>query len=154
LGQTYTITLLAGAEDVEGNRIATDYSWSFTVVETPPPPLSAYLALRSESFTVTNAYREQTRIAMVTYGAEDFTSAFALYRAGDIAAALHAADANTEQNIYPRDLVGGLLEEAIPLRSWQQTFNGGGSRSVTEILLASEEGGQLEPGLYMLTADE
>ncbi len=153
LDQTVTITLLAGAEDLYGNKIETDYSWSFEITEPPPPSLESYLALR-DSFVVTNAYRENTRLAMVTRGAENFTSNLKLYHAGDIAAAMRAIPTDEDHYTSPLEFSTALLENADALRSWQQTFNGEGSSKVSEILLAGEDGVQLEPGLYILLADE
>jgi hypothetical protein len=154
IGQTYTITLLAGAEDVYGNAIETDYSWSFSLVEPPPPQLRSYLVVRDYFLTVTNAYREDTRLAMVTWGQEDFISNFALYRAGDIVTAIQAVTSDVGTYEWYRAWTDALLSDAEQLRSWQQTFNGGGERATDEVLLASTDGGQLEPGLYFLEADE
>lgn len=154
--QTYTITLLAGAKDIYGNTIDSDYTWSFRVVESPPPPPHAYLLTR-DSLNVTNAYRpNDTRMAMSVAGSEDFTSRFTLYRADDLNAVARASTPTDYANSYMQRIAWeqALMVNSTPLREWEQTFNGGGVRILEEVLLADEGGGQLDPGLYVLEADE
>lgn len=150
--QQYTITLLAGAEDIYGNTIDTDYSWTFTIVEPPPPALNAYIVTRNK-FSVTNAHRENTRMAMRVYGDKDFTSNIALYRARNIADAVQTINMENIHYLH-EEFSTALLEQSEHVRSWQQTFNGGGTQTVSEVPLADTEGGQLEPGLYVLLVDE
>jgi hypothetical protein len=154
--QTYTITLLAGAKDIYGNTIDSDYTWSFRVVEPPPPLPHAYLLTR-DSLNVTNAYRpNDTRMAMSVSGAEDFTSHFALYRARDLNTVAPASTPTNYVDSYRQRMAWeeALMPDSAPLREWEQTFNGGGERTLAEVLLAGEDGGQLDPGLYIVQADE
>ncbi|MBW4438237.1 MAG: hypothetical protein KME04_13940 [Pleurocapsa minor GSE-CHR-MK-17-07R] len=153
VGETYTITLLPGALDVYGNAITSEITWSFTVTEPLPLQISlhAYPVIRN-SFSVTNAYREDTRMAMRVSGDEDLIGTMELYRAGDIAESMGAVP--EEDASYPREsLVRALSENGDLVRTWQQTFNGGGGMTSSEILLAGETGGRLEPGLYVVQTD-
>lgn len=154
--QTYTITLAAGARDIYGNTIDSDYTWSFTAVEPPPPSTNVYLLTRDQ-LNVTNAYRpNDTRMAMAVSGIEDFTGNFALYRARDLNTAISDLVMSDDLIQFPqRTAWERLLMPESPWREWQQTFNGGGSpRTLAEVLLAGEDGGQLDLGLYILEAEE
>ncbi|KAB2859532.1 MAG: hypothetical protein F9K46_11050, partial [Anaerolineae bacterium] len=135
----YTITLLAGAEDVYGNPIANDFTFTYRTADIPvwATPITNY-----NNVIVTGAYRENTTIAMSVSGKP-----------------------SVEFNLYRLDI--NLLESAVEyysdtrpawessenlLRSWTQTFDSNGFQGIArEVYLASEQGGQLAPGLYWLT---
>ncbi|NDJ77478.1 MAG: hypothetical protein GYB65_14595, partial [Chloroflexi bacterium] len=136
---TYTILFRRGAEDVYGNVIDTDYTFTFQTGELEP---WAYLP-RQYEFVITNAYREDTRVAMSVTAKPQV--AFELYR-------------------IPTDQIGQLLWNSydVPatlfsaenrVRAWQQQLDAGPTQyGVDEVLLASESGGQLPTGVYYLQA--
>ena len=144
----YTVTLLAGVEDTLGNAIPEDYTFSFQTGALDPVVVPAI----NGDFMVTNAYREDARIAVnVTgQGAIDFTlnpitaetiasSKFGMY---------------TDPYYGPSDLGSGTFYASeFPMRSWQVAFDSGDKLYVPEqVFLASDQGGQLPLGLYYMTA--
>jgi uncharacterized protein YfaS (alpha-2-macroglobulin family) len=136
---TYTIRFKRGAQDVYGNAIATDYTFSFIT-----GAIDAWASLPTyERFMLTSAYREDTRIAM-RVGARPTVRFW-----------LHAVE--TEQigmatRAYYEDL-DRLARRSELLRQWTQVLDAGPALyGVDEVLLASEEGGRLAPGVYLLRA--
>ncbi len=135
----YTITLLAGAEDVYGNPITADYTFTYRTADIPvwASPITNY-----SDVIVTGAYRENTTIAMSVSGKP--TVAFNLYHL-DISQFQAAVE-------YYSDARPGWESGENLLRSWTQSFDSNGFQGIArEVYLASEQGGQLAPGLYWLT---
>ncbi|MEQ8676741.1 MAG: alpha-2-macroglobulin family protein [Aggregatilineales bacterium] len=155
----YSVTLLAGAEDVYGNPIESDYSWSFSFG--PPtvrvPNDTAYLALNS-NFTLLSAGRTPTRLAMVARGINDLDVSFDLYRVvpedlKNIVMTRGNAQTNraSDRDIY----VPPVFEDNDHrIRTGSLVVNGDGDRTVNEIVLNGEDEPSLEPGLYWLRTDE
>jgi hypothetical protein len=134
----YTILFKRGAEDVYGNVIETDYTFTFVTGKIEP---SAYLP-STYQFVITNAYREDTRIAMSVSAKS--TVGFALYQ-------IDTPDIGTVM----RDYYDGesIVQIGNLIRAWNQTLDAGPTQyGVDEVLLASEEGGKLSPGVYYLSA--
>ncbi|NLX10997.1 MAG: hypothetical protein GXY36_15210 [Chloroflexi bacterium] len=137
---TYIITFRAGAEDVYGNPIQTDHTFTFTTGKVEP---WATLPL-PERFALTSAYRDDTRIVMGVQGKP--TVDFRLYRVEteQIGLAMRAYYDEKETRLTrPENLV----------REWSQQLEPGPSQyGVDDVLLASDEGGKLPPGVYYLQA--
>ncbi|PJF43729.1 MAG: hypothetical protein CUN55_07595 [Phototrophicales bacterium] len=144
---TYTITFLAGAEDIYGNAIETDYTFSYTTraIPTWAAPNTAYY----QALQLVGGYRQNTRFSIYFSGTP--TVKFQLYR-------LEASDLSAVYSEYPY----GYYDKKLPnwvhpnklIRSWENTFDSKGIEGASaEVLLASEEGGTLENGLYWLTME-
>ena len=138
---TYTITLRAGTEDIYGNAITTDYTFSYTTgdIATWAYPLTNYGQL-----ALTGSYREDTRMSMYVSGRP--TVDFQLYEIG-------AADLNRvlRGGYYYSDQLAPWATPDRLVRSWSQTFDSEGLQGVArEVLLASENGGVLPNGVYWL----
>ncbi len=135
---TYTIRFKRGAEDIYGNVIDTDYTFTFVTGKIDP---WANLP-GNQQFMITNARRENTRIAMGVQAQP--TVSFALYtiptgKIGQIMQRLYDA---------PEAAKLGNLQ-----RAWTQTLDPGPTPyGVDEVFLASETGGQLPHGVYHLQA--
>ncbi|MCL4237436.1 MAG: Ig-like domain-containing protein [Anaerolineae bacterium] len=136
---TYTIRFRRGAQDVYGNTIETDYTFSFvTGVIDPWASLPTY-----ERFMLTSAYRDDTRIAMRV--AARPTVRFWLH-------AIDTSQIGTAMRAYYDD-IDRLARRSKLLREWTQTLDAGPTLyGVDEVLLASEQGGKLAPGVYLLRA--
>lgn len=155
----YRVTLLAGAEDIYGNPIESDYSWSFSfgppVVQVPND--TAYLALNS-NFTLLSAGRTPTRLAMVARGVNDLQISFDLYRVqpADLTnIVMTRGNAQTNQSQDRENYVAPVFEDNNHrIRTGSQVVNGQGDRTVHEVLLSGSDESSLEPGLYWLRADE
>ena len=139
---TYAITVKAGAEDLYGNAIETDYTFTFTTAALEP-----YASLPAQGqFMITNAYREDTRIAMSVTARPEVK--FTLYRAGtdDLA--------DLTRGYYYYDERPPVARDENLVRKWTQRLDPGATPwGVDEVLLASDEGGQLPTGVYLLEAD-
>ncbi len=136
---TYTITLLAGAQDIYGNPITTDYTFSYTTgdIATWAYPIT------QGNFQITGAHRQDTRIPILISGRP--TVGFELYRVDP--ALLQEAI----QTSYYRDRMPPWVAPQNLLRSWFATFDSQGQEGVPkEVLLASENGGALPHGVYWL----
>lgn len=134
---TYMITFLAGAEDIYGNVISTDYTFRFT---TGDIATWAYPVTGNTGLAIVGAHRENTRFPLVISGRP--TVSFELYRvaAEDLAYAL--------SDYAEREMVRWARPENL-VRAWTQTFDSQGREGVSaEVLLASEQGGQLPEGNY------
>jgi len=133
----YTIRFKRGAEDVYGNAIETDYTFSFST-----GPIEAWAVLPTyEHFALTSAYRDNTRIVMSVQGKPQVRFWLHTLKTEQIGTALRA---------YYEDL-DRLARRSPLLREWKQTLDAGPTLyGVDEVLLASEEGGQLAPGVYLL----
>ena len=136
---TYIVTLLAGMEDIYGNATLTDYILTFTTERMP----DSATPLNVGRLAVTGAYRDDTRIPMVVVGRPtvDFT--------------LHRLDfANLEDAAlgpYWGDTTPWWASRETVLREWTQNFEAGDEgRALIDVLLASDDGGQLPTGLYWL----
>jgi uncharacterized protein YfaS (alpha-2-macroglobulin family) len=155
---TYTITLAAGAEDIYGNAISEPYSFSFT---TGTPPSRVY-PITNGSFMITGAHREDTRMAMMVTG--EAVVDFELYAVTPADLARERFDSFMGYGMSyrrpdemsevddPTRPYGFVFDDAQ--RAWTQRFYAeGGTNVPREVLLASESGGQLAPGLYWLRMD-
>lgn len=139
---TYVITVKAGAEDLYGNAIETDTTFSFSTAALDP-----YASLpASGQFMITSAYREDTRLAVSVTARPEVT--FALYRAGtnDLA--------DLTRGYYYYDERPPVARGENLVRRWTQRLDPGATPwGVDEVLLASEEGGTLPNGVYLLEMD-
>ncbi len=134
---TYTITFLAGAEDIYGNAITTDYTFRFT---TGNIATWAYPVTGNNRLVIVGAHRENTRFPLVISGKP--TVSFELYRVAvdDLPYTFsYYGDQQAVRWMRPENLI----------RIWTQTFDSQGREGVSaEVLLASEQGGQLPEGNY------
>ncbi len=136
---TYTITFRKGAEDIYGNPIETDYTFTFrTGVIEPWASMPA-----SGQFMITNAYRENTRMAMSVTAKPSVS--FKLYQ-------MPAESVGQTMQGYYYD-GSNYLQTAVLVRDWTEELDGGPTQyGIDEVLLASENGGQLPTGVYYLEA--
>ena len=135
---TYTITLLAGAQDVYGNAIETDtiFTYSTGSIRNYAYPIGANYGL-----AITGAHRENTRFSIYVSGTPSV--GFELYRLAD------ERLWNVAQGGYYGDQLPTWIDRADLVRAWTTTFDSGGREGVPkEVLLASDQGGQLPSGLY------
>jgi len=132
----YTVTLLAGTEDIYGNAIESDYVYSF---KTSTIPDSAFLQ-DSYRFVVTGAYRQDTALAVQTSGTPEVS--FALYELtiDQLESAVGNLYSDNSQNRL----------RANPRESWATTLETGSSYSVAKVAVAGEDAGVLPVGLYYL----
>ncbi len=137
---TYTIVFRRGAEDVYGNVIDTDYTLTFTTGAIQP-----YARLPvMYNMMITNAYRDNTRIAMSVEGKPQVR--FRLYTV-DTANIGHAID------VYDDDDRKLVAKDDRLVRAWEQVLDPSPLLyGIDEVRLASEQGGQLPPGVYYLEA--
>jgi uncharacterized protein YfaS (alpha-2-macroglobulin family) len=147
---TYTITIKAGVEDTLGNPIPEDYTFSFTTSAARPdlyPIINGTLML-------TNANRTDTRFQVMASG--NVRANFNLYR---LSAEQLAGITVGSFNDIDYDAFGSSAFSSIPpfgtpenqrIRSWTESIENA-VRSPRDVLLASEEGGQLAPGLYWVS---
>lgn len=134
----YTITFMAGAEDIYGNAIQTDYVFTYS---TDDIDTWAYPITTNTNFAVTGAHRQDTRFPIYISGTP--TVGFKLY-AVDLTGV-----SEQMRYYYYDDQLPPWVNEADLLRSWSQTFDSRGKEGVAqEVLLASEEGGTLPVGVY------
>ncbi len=133
----YTITFLAGAEDIYGNVIQSNYTFTYMTGEIAT---WAYPITTNRNFAITGAHRQDTRLSLFISGRP--TVGFKLYRVDPV---------------YLREALRGYYsDEPLPwataqnlVRSWSMTFDSEGREGVAEeVLLASEQGGTLPNGLY------
>jgi alpha-2-macroglobulin len=134
---TYTLTLLAGAEDIYGNPTPTDYTFSFSVSEVRS---QVYLP-DAGHFIVTGAYRENTAISVNVAGTP--TVNFTLY---DIPI---AQTSQTFQYLYD-DTIETIMQNSEQIREWSQALGAENTYTSERMNLASEQGGALSPGMYMV----
>ena len=140
---TYTITLKAGGEDLYGNVIENDYTFSFTTGD-----ISTWFSpLTRGNFALTGAHRQNTRFAAQYSGTP--TVEFTIYRLDNDAS-------------YMEEVFNGYYSGDRPVwatinnihRQWTQEFDSNGSTNkVDEILLASENGGTLPNGIYWVNIE-
>ncbi len=138
---TYVITVWRGAEDIYGNKIETDTTFSFT---TSAIEARAWLP-SSGSFVITNAYRENTRLALGVSGKPN--AGFKLYRIptekiGEVIS-----------NYYYYEDVKDLATRENLVREWTEELQAENGYGTDEVLLASDQGGQLPTGVYLLAAN-
>ncbi len=145
---TYTIRVEAGVQDLAGNVMTEPYEFTFSTGEIEP---QAYPIING-NFVITNANRDDTRLAMMTSGR------------GSYRVNVYALSPEDMSNISVGNFNGDFgpsfvetFEDSLPY--WVNTdnfvhgveadFNTDGRQRVpAEVLLASDDGGQLEPGLY------
>lgn len=132
----YTITLKAGTEDVYGNAIASDYSFSFTTGSVEP---YAYL-VDAGNFVVTGAYRQNTALSISVSGKPTVT--FELYEV--------PVDRMRDAFYYLYgDTLNAVINDSTLLRRWDETFDPGTAYAIDKVNLA-EDGGVLPTGNYLL----
>ena len=139
----YTITIWAGAEDIYGNAIATDYTFSFTTreIDTWAYPITGYNTLQ-----ITGAHRDNTRISMVISGKPEVT--FSLWQLD-----VPTLDRTMEDIFYYgyyREDNPSWVNNSNLVRTWTQELDSGGISGVAREVLLAENGGTLENGLYWL----
>jgi uncharacterized protein YfaS (alpha-2-macroglobulin family) len=135
---TYTITLLAGTEDIYGNAITTDYVFSFT---TGAIDTWAYPITGNSNLAITGAHRQDTRFSVYVSGTPNIN--FELYQVplNDLSQVV--------RHYYYEDDMPPWVTPANMLRKWSQSFDSEGREGVPkEVLLAAEDGGTLPNGLY------
>ncbi|MCD4686373.1 MAG: Ig-like domain-containing protein [Anaerolineae bacterium] len=139
----YVIRFKRGAEDVYGNAIETDYTFSFRTGE-----IDAWASLPfGDRFMITSAYRDDTRIAM-SVAAQPIVS-FGLYDVvvDDYAIAM--------QGYYYYDEDYPLKNPARLVRAWTEQLDASPAlQGVDEILLAAQGGGRLPLGVYYLEVQQ
>ncbi|MEQ8676740.1 MAG: Ig-like domain-containing protein [Aggregatilineales bacterium] len=155
----YTITILAGVEDIFGNPLEYDYTFSYAVQEHPQVS-SARLAVNHQ-FAIAGLYRDIPQIPLSIWG--EPTVNFRLFRT-DIESLSHSYSWNSFNTTYNYgyyerlfSFYPGMSSTPIPpwvkeqnlLRSWESSFiqGGEGSTSVYEPLHL-EGGARLPIGLY------
>ena len=136
----YTIRFKRGAEDVYGNAIETDYTFTFVTGRIEP-----WASLPSTG----PVYDHQRLPRQYPHRHErhrpNRPSGFALYRIE------YQRHRNGDAGLlrYRDDCRGW----ATIVRAWSQELDAGPTQyGVDEVLLASEEGGKLPPGVYYLQA--
>lgn len=130
---TYTVTVLAGTEDIYGNAIEEDYTFSFTTGALPtyayPIPQDRYVPTTR---FITSAYRENTVFPMGISGTPDVE--FELYE-------LPLLPYDSNEDDPPKHLI----------RAWNESLDSGNTGNVpANVNLASPEGGTLPLGRYAL----
>jgi hypothetical protein len=138
----YSVTLLAGAEDIYGNRLENDFSFTFTTGEPEP---YAYLN-DTGRFIVTGAYRENTAISLYASGQPRVL--FGLYN-------LPVQDLSTFiwNGYYDETVQNTLANPQRLVRAWDQTFDeSDGTRNVS-VNLADKDGGALPLGMYFVLSE-
>lgn len=140
---TYTITFKAGAEDIYGNAIPTDYTFQFTTtdIDNWGYPISTNI------FQTTGAYRNNTRIALIISGQPNVN--FKVYRLP-----LQYTEDYLNYRYYYDDRPNPWETPENLVREWSQTFDSKGLSGVPqEVYLASDTGGVLPNGLYWIKVD-
>ena len=138
---TYTVTLLPGAADPYGHTIDQPYTFSFTTRPYDPSvqinargQVGMYDAARPTEFFVSYRNISQIDFQLVSLSLEEFTR-------------LTGPDSYENLRNYtpsPQQII----------RSWSVPAEGAlNEMSVVRVPVVPEEGGSLEPGLYLLTAD-
>lgn len=143
----YTITLLAGAEDIYGNPILSDYTFRYTTreIDTWAYPIIQY----NDSLQITGAHRMNTRISMMISGAPKVN--FRLYdiNQDDLPEAMDQA-IRRGSYYYSEEMPPWARNDNLR-RAWAENMNSDGREGVpAEVLLASEDGGTLPNGVYWL----
>lgn len=148
---TYTVTILAGVQDIYGYPTRQDTVFTFTTL---PPEPEAYPIIIG-NFNVTSAYNEQTSFNMLVTG--ESTVNFSLYQL-DTADIRDVTFAN-----FDSDLVYGLNDTYVfngfppwidesgrgLIRWWDQVFSPSeGGREIFPVSLENQDGEKLDPGLY------
>lgn len=144
---TYTITLRAGAEDLYGNPIETDYTFSYSTgpISTWARPLTNYRT----DLLITGAHRDNTRISMQVSGTPKVN--FRLYTIEKSQLPDVMRENIQHGGYYYYDVTPYWVNDEHLLRAWTQTFDSQGREGVArEVLLASENGGTLPNGVYWL----
>ena len=141
---TYTITILAGAEDPYGNTIDEDYTFTYTTEEQAKSAqmISMYsLYSWGSRFRYTSAYREDTAFPLSISGTPTLT--FELY---DLTLENVFLDRVVNATTYTYDLPDDQLRRSWQVSPGDKTYV---NRTVS-IPLVSDEGGHLPPGIYGL----
>jgi hypothetical protein len=148
----YTITLLAGAEDIYGNAIERDYTFRYTTrdIET-----WAYPNINSwqSPLLQTGAHRQDTRLSMIVSGQPEVD--FRVYRidSDELPNAVRQIVQRGGYRYGDSDLPNWATDNNL-IREWSQSFDSAGIEGVAkEVLLASTDGGTLENGLYWIYID-
>ena len=151
---TYTITIKAGVEDTNGNPIPEDYRFRFTSSGLRPD----LYPIINGSLMVTNANREDTRFQVMSSG--ETRANYKLYRiTPEVLASLSVGSFNDfDYDYYGSGSFDRIPPAAVsasePLRAWSANYDTGEEARVPQdVPLASENGGQLDPGLYWVSMD-
>jgi uncharacterized protein YfaS (alpha-2-macroglobulin family) len=148
---TYTITILAGVQDIYGNPTRRDTVFTFTML---PPEPEAYPIIVG-NFNVTSSYNERTSFNMLVTG--ESTVDFSLYRLDtadirDITFANFDSDLiYASEDTYAFEGFPPWMDESGRglIRWWSQTFTPEeAGRQIFPVNLENESGEKLEPGLY------
>lgn len=132
----YSVTLKAGTEDVYGNKIESDYTFSFTTGVVEP---YAYL-VDSGNFVATGGYRDNTALSMNISGTP--TVQFELYE-------VPIEHFNSAFYYLYGDELDRVIDQSTLLRQWEETFDIGTAYGVTKVNL-KEGGGALPLGNYLV----
>ncbi|MCI0709323.1 MAG: Ig-like domain-containing protein [Chloroflexi bacterium] len=141
---TYTITLLAGAEDIYGNVIEEDYTFSYTTSQLP----TSLSPITRGTFMLTGAHRNHTRFAIRYSGTPK--ADIRLYQVP-----VETIDTATLANryYYETDRPSWVTSENL-VDEWTLQFDSEDrNNALTDILLAGEEGGVLPLGVYWVDMD-
>lgn len=138
----YTVTVNGEAKDIFGNALGKPYTATIIVQDTPPFQSDANMAIRS-SFIVTGSYREATSIAVQVAGQPEMQ--FWLHRVST------ENIWRTFDRLYNLDDFAPIIGMSQLIRNWTQTFDPETDYAYMRLNLASEQGGALEPGVYILS---
>ncbi|NDJ86574.1 MAG: hypothetical protein GYB66_11855, partial [Chloroflexi bacterium] len=142
---TYTITLKAGAEDIYGNAIKTDYTFSYTTraIDTWASPILSWGA----RLMLTGAHRQDTRFSILVSGSP--TVSYQVFAIPDDDMVSIAEEMIRERSYYYDEELPPWARDENLLRTWEETYDSAGIEGVPkEVHLASEEGGTLPNGTY------
>ncbi|PJF28222.1 MAG: hypothetical protein CUN53_01135, partial [Phototrophicales bacterium] len=148
---TYTITILAGVQDIYGYPTRQDTVFTFTTL---PPEPEAYPIIVG-NFNVTSAYNEQTSFNMLVSG--ESTVDFSLYRLDttdirDVTFTNFDSDlAYARNDTYAFEGFPPWIDESGRglIRWWSQTFTPTETgREIFPVNLENQDGEKLDPGLY------
>ncbi len=149
----YTITLLAGAEDIYGNAIETDYTFSYTTgdIATWAYPIFSW----GEAILQTGAHRQDTRMSLMVSGQPEVEFWLYTIDEDEIPAVIRrTVEHGGYYYYYDEDEDFFWVKDSNLLRRWTQTFDSGGIEGVPkEVLLASMMGGALPNGTYWLVIE-
>ncbi len=148
-GTEYRITIRAGASDVYGNVMQSDYTFSFFTMVLG----DAVYPITNGDFVMTNAYNPDTLFRLRAMGTSNVV--FSLYDI-DLSDAVGIRVGQYGDFVYSTYGLSGemppFFERLAPMRDWVERFEIGDVDSLATVTtpLNSPEGGQLAPGLYWL----
>jgi uncharacterized protein YfaS (alpha-2-macroglobulin family) len=128
-GTTYTVTLLAGAEDIYGNAIQDDYVLTFST----SPPYEAPPTLDMSGYgwpRIVGAYNADTQVPIRVKGPVEVN--YSLYQ------------------VDLENLARDTEYRTAMIRTWAAEYEESSAIEQINVPLASDRGGALAPGLYEL----